>query len=269
MPADAPGVVSSSSVFVPESSERCGVGAVDCLEPAGTVFSFRCEAGALSTVLSNVRVVGNQTVAYGSRSRDPSKKPMPNPRHPDSTNGATSATALSIAVARNTPAAPPPGPLAAGRLPRVYVPVCESRDRMSMLRLYSVADLLENAPPNKMGIREPGPRRPSDLGDGDRERALVAGGAENDGGLDVVVMPGLAFDRDGWRIGYGRGYYDRFLRECAAFNAGLPPAAAAPRRTVTLAVALREQLLPAGQLVPRGDLDERPDSLLIPPPLQG
>ncbi|KAJ1566561.1 hypothetical protein HK405_009317, partial [Cladochytrium tenue] len=62
--SDAPEVVSSSSVFVPEYSEGCGVGAVDCLEPADTVFSFRCEAGALSTVLSNVRVVGNQTVAY-------------------------------------------------------------------------------------------------------------------------------------------------------------------------------------------------------------
>lgn len=30
--------------------------------------------------------------------------------------------------------------------------------------------------------------------------------------IDVVVTPGLVFDRAGHRIGYGRGFYDRFLR---------------------------------------------------------
>lgn len=32
--------------------------------------------------------------------------------------------------------------------------------------------------------------------------------------LDVVFIPLLAFDRLGNRIGYGKGYYDRFLSEC-------------------------------------------------------
>jgi 5-formyltetrahydrofolate cyclo-ligase len=27
----------------------------------------------------------------------------------------------------------------------------------------------------------------------------------------VVIVPGLAFDRSGHRVGYGRGFYDRFL----------------------------------------------------------
>lgn len=32
--------------------------------------------------------------------------------------------------------------------------------------------------------------------------------------LDVVFIPLLAFDKVGNRIGYGKGFYDRFLNEC-------------------------------------------------------
>jgi 5-formyltetrahydrofolate cyclo-ligase len=32
--------------------------------------------------------------------------------------------------------------------------------------------------------------------------------------IDLVLVPLLAFDVQGNRVGYGKGYYDRFLRQC-------------------------------------------------------
>ena len=46
--------------------------------------------------------------------------------------------------------------------------------------------------------------------------------------IDIIVVPGLLFDPRGYRIGYGGGYYDRYLADY-------------PNRTVSL--AMEDQLI--------------------------
>ena len=39
--------------------------------------------------------------------------------------------------------------------------------------------------------------------------------------LDFIVVPALAYDKTGYRVGYGGGYYDRFLSRTQAYTVGI------------------------------------------------
>jgi 5-formyltetrahydrofolate cyclo-ligase len=64
--------------------------------------------------------------------------------------------------------------------------------------------------------------------------------------LDLVIVPGVAFDRGGGRVGYGGGFYDRLLPR---LRPGVP----------AIAVAFSIQVV---EVVPWGGTDRRVDAII-------
>ncbi|KAK9114002.1 hypothetical protein Syun_020799 [Stephania yunnanensis] len=84
----------------------------------------------------------------------------------------------------------------------LYVPRVEDKNsHMRMLNITSTDDLIANS----MNILEPSP---VDRDGNQRENVMEA----NDP-VDLLLLPGLAFDRSGRRLGRGGGYYDLFLKK--------------------------------------------------------
>ena len=77
----------------------------------------------------------------------------------------------------------------------VYVPVCVTKTDMIGVRIKSLEDLDRGT----LGIRIP------------KEPYVIVEPQI----LDCILVPGLAFDRRGGRMGMGAGYYDRYLQQIA------------------------------------------------------
>ena len=108
------------------------------------------------------------------------------------------------------------------------LPVMQGRDRPLLFRAWAPGDALATV---IWGIREPEPRQP----------ALEPG---------VLLVPLLAVDVQGFRLGYGGGYYDRTLRTLRL-----------KKLIVAIGLGLDEQVVDA---VPHLDYDERLDWVLTP-----
>jgi 5-formyltetrahydrofolate cyclo-ligase len=85
---------------------------------------------------------------------------------------------------------------------RIVIPYCTTdEDGRRKLGLWHLEDLSE-LPPGTWHIPEP-----------PKSRWGEAGKEIRPSELDVIVVPGVAFDRNGGRLGNGAGYYDRLLAE--------------------------------------------------------
>lgn len=88
---------------------------------------------------------------------------------------------------------------------RVALPKCQSERRLS----WHLVDSLDSLVASSFGMNEPD----------EQVHPLVD--ASQVGPYALALVPGLAFDQEGYRLGYGGGFYDRFLQEYPGISWGL------------------------------------------------
>jgi 5-formyltetrahydrofolate cyclo-ligase len=84
----------------------------------------------------------------------------------------------------------------------IAVPKCQPKTKEMIFYDLCRFDQLEQS---FYGLQEPDPRR--------SRRSAV--------NFDLIIVPGVVFDRRGYRIGYGGGYFDRFLSRFSGTAASL------------------------------------------------
>ena len=153
---------------------------------------------------------------------------------------------------------------------------------MDMLALHSKEEL-ESLKPDFWGIPTLDERSISG-----RANALSGRGVENAitradrasapsdaPGLDLMLVPGVAFDMENRRLGHGKGFYDRYLQRYKDFvspssNARMPRLGKKwsgfrpnlTNTTLIVGLALKEQMLSEGAAVPSGSDDWRMDQVI-------
>lgn len=93
--------------------------------------------------------------------------------------------------------------LASGK--RVALPRCEDKGSVMNFHYINTPEELEMG---RFGLMEPSLQ--SEMFD-----------PENDVGQCVVVIPALAYDKRGYRLGYGKGFYDRYFSTYGISRVGL------------------------------------------------
>ena len=86
---------------------------------------------------------------------------------------------------------------------KVAVPRCEGeRSNMNFYYINSLDELS----PGSFGVDEPCP---------DKSESVI------DFSKSICIVPALSYDRYGYRLGYGGGYYDRFLSKYSGYTIGV------------------------------------------------
>ena len=111
---------------------------------------------------------------------------------------------------------------------KIAFPRC---DKETHTMQYHIVSSLDELAPETYGILEPPPENP--IYD-----------PETDLGSAICVVPGLVYDKAGYRLGYGKGFYDRYLSHFSG---------------CTLGVVYSDYILP---VVPRGRFDVSVNILL-------
>ncbi|ORX51084.1 hypothetical protein BCR36DRAFT_583145 [Piromyces finnis] len=125
-----------------------------------------------------------------------------------------------------------------------YVPYIINGTEMEMVKINSWEEFL-SYPKTKWGYPEPS-------GMTENSTAL-----KNKEGLDLIIVPGMAFDLKGNRLGHGKGYYDRYIERAKQFSK-----LGNKEGPYCVSLSLNEQLLE--QDIPTNQFDVKPDIIITP-----